>query len=360
MDSTGGQGRGVNQPISREKVLADTKRRLGRFPIEFEEKIPTLDKPLIIESACPGWQPRMWGPPEIYHHLPPGYKEGGVRYPAVPVSIEEQVREDIESVKAGAIVLHHHPRDPETGIMASGTNMTVPLTTEIFDRVFKEVDTVTLQHTSKKNTETGEIDYITHAKEMLERGKGNKYCQLAYVLFSGAYEPQDNRKAAEPTRKGVEWFERNNVKPVYQIYDPSHLVHLKHLLIDSGISRWKPYILSISFGKHDSHTIHKDPWAALQLITNMNIVRETIPDSIVSIHAGGRNWLPMTVLGIMLGADIIRVGIEDCYWMWPHRDEIIQKNTDTVKIAVSIANILGRRVVTDVQEARQILGLRAD
>ena len=38
------------------------------FPVETEPKIPTMDKPLIIESACPGWQ------------------LGEVRFPAVPIA----------------------------------------------------------------------------------------------------------------------------------------------------------------------------------------------------------------------------------------------------------------------------------
>lgn len=344
--------------ISEEGILADTKRRLRMFPIEFEEKIPTLDKPLIIESACPGWQSRMWGPREIYDRLPPGYKEGGVRFPAVPVSIEDQASTDIEAVKAGAIAIHHHPRHPQAGIMISGSKMDPPLLAEIYDRVFEKVDAVTLQHTWRKNQETGEVDYITHTKEMLERGKGNKYCQGSVVLFSGTYETDDTRKASRPTKEGVEWLESHNVKPIYQLFDTYHALHLKHALIDTGISKWKPYVVNVHLGKHHAHTIHKDPWAALQLITNMNMVKETIPDSIIGIYPGGRNWLPITMLAIMLGADIVRVGIEECYWMWPHRDEIIQKNVDTVKIAVKIAELLGRRVVTDADEARKILGLK--
>jgi uncharacterized protein (DUF849 family) len=59
----------------------------------------------------------------------------------------------------------------------------------------------------------------------------------------------------------------------------------------------------------------------------------------------------------MMGAELVRVGIEDCYWMWPHRNDLIKKNSDTVKIAVEIAGILNRRVVTDPKEARSILGM---
>ena len=36
------------------------------------------------------------------------------------------------------------------------------------------------------------------------------------------------------------------------------------------------------------------------------VVKKVIPDCTIGIHAGGRNWLPMTVLGIMLGVDLVQ------------------------------------------------------
>jgi uncharacterized protein (DUF849 family) len=59
-----------------------------------------------------------------------------------------------------------------------------------------------------------------------------------------------------------------------------------------------------------------------------------------------------------MGAQIVRVGIEDCYWVYPHKDEIIKKNSDMVKLTADIANLLGRRVVTDATEARKIMGMK--
>ena len=85
--------------------------------------------------------------------------------------------------------------------------------------------------------------------------------------------------------------------------------------------------------------MNKDPWSYLQLITSINLIKENIPGSIVSVYPGGRNWLPIVTLGILMGVDIVRVGVEDCYWMYPHKNE-------------------RRRVVTDPKEARKILGMK--
>ncbi|MFC1937200.1 3-keto-5-aminohexanoate cleavage protein [Chloroflexota bacterium] len=305
------------------------------FPVTKEARITTMDRPLIIESACPGWQ------------------VGGERFPAVPISIEDQVREISESVKAGAICVHIHPRDPDTGL----SQINPALLKVVMDGVFDSVgDCVTLNH-SWWPTPNDDIDYVRDTQELLEMGHGNKYIQGSVVLPVGwSYGQSKTIFGDEGTAKGLEYLENNRIKPIYQLYDTYSHWHFKHLL-DEGHSTWKPYVMNLHLGKHSSHAIHQDPESYLNLIANVEMVKKTIPDSIIGIYPGGRNWLPILTLGILMGAELIRVGVEDCYWMWPHRDELIKKNSDTVKIAIELANIFGRKVVTDPKEARRILGM---
>jgi len=97
-----------------------------------------------LECARPGWQPRNWGPPRAYTvKKPSGYKKGGVSYPAVPCSVEDQALALIEAVKAGCVALHVHPRDPEDCMSSDAPE----LLAAVYDEVFQEVDAVTLQHT---------------------------------------------------------------------------------------------------------------------------------------------------------------------------------------------------------------------
>ncbi len=317
--------------ISRELFA---ERVSEHFPIEKEPKIPTMEKPVIIESACPGWQ------------------VGGERYPAVPIAIEDQIKETLDSIKAGAIAVHIHPRNPKTG----NAMVDSQLLRKVMDPVFDQVDCVTLNHTWAPEEEA---NFIPDTEELLEMGKGNKYCQGSVVLPIGYLSGGTGAfHSKEAVLTGIKWLEEHDVKPIYQLYDTYVIWGLKQKAFDTGISTWKPYVLNLHLGKHSSHTIHKDPWAFLQLIANYNIVRDTAPDSIVGVYPGGRNWLPILVLGLMLGTQLVRVGVEDTYWVYPHKDEIIRKNSDMVKLTVDIANALGRRVVTDANEAREILGMK--
>ena len=307
------------------------------FPIEKEPRITTMDKPVIIESACPGWQ------------------IGGARFPAVPITIEDQIKEQVDSVKAGAAVVHIHPRDPRTG----EAQMNPRLLKEILDGIFDEVgDFVTVTH-SWYPVPNAEVDYISETAQLLEMGDGNKYVQGAIVIPIGYYTHSGGSHCSpRTTREGVKWMEAHDIKPIYQLHDTYSHLSYKHYLFDEGISNWKPYQLNVNLGKHDSHAIHQDPWSHLQLITSVNTVKATIPESTIGLNTGGRNWLPILNTGILMGVEYFRVGIEDCYWLYPHKDEIIKKNSDVVKMVVDLATLLGRRVVTDPAEARKVLGMR--
>ena len=58
----------------------------------------------------------------------------------------------------------------------------------------------------------------------------------------------------------------------------------------------------------------------------------------------------------LFGAQVIRVGLEDQFYLWPHRDDIPQKASDNVELLVRIIKDLGREVAS-VKEAREITGV---
>jgi len=71
---------------------------------------------------------------------------------------------------------------------------------------------------------------------------------------------------------------------------------------------------------------------------------------------GGRYWLPLTVAAISLGVDVVRIGMEDSVYMYPHTNDYIKGCGQVVEAVAGIAKRLGREVATP-SEAREILGL---
>ena len=355
-----------------DERINEIRKRTGMHPIELEDKIMTLDKPLIIESACSGWQSKYWGPRELYRVEPPGYTgPGTVRFAAIPCSIEEQVREQVEAVKAGATALHTHPRDPETCVCIQGTPEVakkMPILTKIYDGIFKEVDAIPLEHTWKavagppkswgeevNRTLTEGIDYITEVKEFLRLGNGNKYCQGVLVLFppGHSYAPGYDKAVQEAVR----FLEENDIKPIIKVRSSFHVRHMTRMLIETGVMTKKPFVIIHDMGHPYGWPLDMDPWMPIDLISSIMQTKQRIPDSVIGVYSGGRNWLPITMTAILAGVDIVRVGIEDCYWWYPHKDDVIESNVETVKRTVDFCNMIGREVAT-TQQAREIMGIK--
>ena len=323
MDEKEGVVRGTMPPVTVSEAQANRM-----FPVQNEPKIMTMAKPLIIQCSSPGWQ------------------VGGKRYPAVPFSIKDQAQDLADAVHAGAIGLHVHPRNPKNGLAMINS----ALLKEVLDATFDKVgDVVTMSHTWYPRPDTG-VDYIVDTNELLEWGEGNKYCQGSLVL------PFNNR-VRKNVEKGVKWLDEHDVKPLFQLYDTSAQMLFREL-IDSVGGLKEPMSMDINLGKHDSLAIHHDPGSYLNAIANLDNVKQMFPNQFYGWRTGGRNWLPIMTLGIMMGVELVQVGIEDAYWRWPHRDELIESSAESVKWAVDIANVLGRRVVTDASEARKMLGMK--
>ena len=80
--------------------------------------------------------------------------------------------------------------------------------------------------------------------------------------------------------------------------------------------------------------------------------------SLIGLSAGGRNWLPLSVFAILLGVDSVRVGMEDHIWMYPHKNELIERSADETRKIATIARELGRAIATPAQ-ARAVMGMAA-
>jgi len=334
---------------SAEEVVEEMKKI--KEAVLKELKIPTMDKKLIIEASTPGHYPRS-----LWEHF--GIKD------MPPWSLKEQAEAIIGCVKAGAAAVHTHPRNPDTSYcyeFPMGQVQRADLLAKILDIAYEEVDFVPLGHAwlPKNWDPLGEADFITHTKELLELGKGNKYIQ-GNVVPTWIY-PWTRKGllstffSAQALREGIAFLEENCVKPLIAMHI-DHLLWFKISVYDYGVFKTKPHI-NIQEGKHGVNRSFLDPYSYINLINSIELVRRVFPEATIGLHCGGRNWLPMTVLAIMLGVDLVRVGIEDMFWIYPHKDEFIKRPSEAVERVVQIAKLLGREIATPA-DARRILGIK--
>ncbi|MFQ5711249.1 MAG: 3-keto-5-aminohexanoate cleavage protein [Candidatus Geothermarchaeales archaeon] len=268
--------------------------------------------------------------------------------PHIPYSPEEIAKEVIECYREGASIFHIHTRD-ERGFPDEN-----PQTKKkVMDLIFDECpDMISSLHVIHDRT----LDGLDQFKPLIDalHGFGQKYIRLAVtVLDSYTIGPGTVSVSIETASDLVRYLEGLGIKPEFQPFQPGTIQHLKDHILDKGVAKLKPYFININMGKHHSPTVNLDPWSYFDLISAFNQLPR---DSVKGLSVGGRNWLPITVLAIMLGIDVVRIGMEDTLWMYPHKDEIIERNVDVVRKIVSIAEELGREIATP-KAARKILGI---
>lgn len=327
----------------------EMEKILSVHPIEFEERINTLDRPLILENAYPGWQTRLWGPKKMYPKLPVGFEEGGVRYAPVPTTEDEQVNTHVDAVKNGAACIHLHPRanNPEASPLTDPAACA-----RIFDRIFAETDAITLQHTWTMK-ENNLIDYVSEGQEFLRLANGNRYVQGAVVLWPPTDAYPSNYTSE--VQRGVTFMLENKIKPIHKLRSSYAVRKMKRTLIDTGIEP-PPYILVHDMGHPFGWPMDQDPWTSIDIIASLMQTKQRIPEFIIGVYSGGRNWLPIMYTAIMAGVDIVRVGIEDIYWMYPHRDDVVRSNAEALEKVTTFAKLIGREIAS-VPKAREILDI---
>ena len=335
-------------PRSNDEIAAQI---VHNDPIELEPRDRTLDSPVIIEVACPGWQLREWPKEEYYASTPPNYEQGETRYPAVPCSIDDQAREIITAADEGCAASHIHPRDPEDCFAVSDPE----LLTEVYDRIFEETDVVPIQH-SWEYTDDGEIDYVEPAKEVLKLANGsNRYLEGAVVLWPPNHRYTSGYRQA--VQEGVKFYNEHDIKPIHKLRSNFSVRRLHRYLVETGIETEGPHVLIHDMGHPTGWPMDQNPWSPVEMIASLEQTKHRFSDdTVIGVYSGNRNWMPVTMMAILLGVDVVRVGIEDVYWMYPHKDDIARRNIDIVRKITGFCERIGREIASP-EQAREILGI---
>lgn len=302
--------------------------------------VPTMDKPLII-TVCPV-----------------GALVSRRQNPNLPYTPEEIAADAIAAYREGAAVAHLHNRD------ANGKPIT---TTEYLKRTIDliraECPDMIIQPSSCHGYLPGSKQYTLetvkpmvdalHALDMRYM-ESTIYTPVSYYLENLDGSVDITLASESNTVATVRYLQDNRIKPEFMCHNWEGIMNVREWLIKPGILQ-KPYLLSMGPGMHNAAEAHLDPWGLLYVLGMMKMMPE---DTIVGLSAGGRNWLPLSVFAILLGVDGVRVGMEDHLWMYPHRNELIERSADEARKIATIARELGRAIATPGQ-ARAIMGMMA-
>jgi 3-keto-5-aminohexanoate cleavage enzyme len=303
--------------------------------LHLEPQLKTMDRKLIINVA------------------PTGSFTSREQNPLQPYTMEENVKSAVDAAKAGAAIWHVHARE-KSGLPSKDPYVMKETIDRVLDKC-PDLITSVIPYVDYNEVGLGTmkrcIDVLTEA--------GPQYMQTAVLLIQTmAFSEKFTYSVTQNVlTEQVQYLEQHGVRPEFQGHSYSGIKDVIDWLISTGITRPKP-LVNVMMGFHGfSHAspLGNDPWNYVYLMT----MQQTLPaDSIRGVCAGGRNWLPFSTLAMMLGFDMIRVGMEDSVFTYPHRDEKIRTSADAVRKVVTIAESLGREIATPA-EARRIMHLDA-
>jgi len=313
----------------------------------------TMDKKLIITAATSG-----------------GLVDR--RYnPHIPVTAEEVAKETEAAWKAGASIWHMDPRDPETGLTFMPLDKRIKYHRDWCDAVFDVApDIITMVGVTSVRPITlagGLVEEksflaetrVTPIIEPLSKmGPNNRYVEIASTMLLGGATGGTRSLAyynRESVISDVEYFQSKGIKVELGVFNLGNIHEAKQWVIDTGVAK-TPVILSTCWGIHNSFIPHSDLEAFTELLTYTQVIRRLPKGVLWQQMVGGRYWLPMAAASIILGADIVRVGMEDAMYMYPHKNDLMKENGKAVEAVAQIAKYLGREVATP-SEARKILNL---
>jgi 3-keto-5-aminohexanoate cleavage enzyme len=255
--------------------------------------------------------------------------------PGSPSTLEEIIEQSMACVEAGACCLHFHARgETAEDEVRDFHRILDPIKEKYGDDVIFDCSLAT-----RPSFE----DELVLAKAGL--------AELAPVNMSilGMTQPKRLVQAE------FQMLEEHGIKPELAIYCDADIDRAKSWLIEAGIGK-RPYWWDLL----PSYTIGSTPMfdvfgMAESLMYQVRQIRLIDPGAEIMVAGCGRASSSLIAMAIMMGLHV-KVGMEDVYFWWANKDDIMDDNVRSVADTVSMANLLGRRPAT-ANEYRALAGL---
>lgn len=264
------------------------------------------------------------------------------RNPNVPEQPDEIAKAVCDCWNEGACQFHIHARD-KNGIPTGDPRVY----SEIHSKVRALGCDIIIQDTTGTGPQVAEEDKI----RCLDANPKPEVASLDMGTMVRSFGPYAGTGDLRYAKHFEEWAQKMRdagVKPSMEVFNLSHLREVKSLITKGLVD--KPYLVEFALG----HAYHGGVEATPR---HLWMFLEDLPepqDTIWSILAVGKDELPLTTMGMILGG-AIRVGFEDN--LYYRKGEPATSNAQVVARSVRIARELGKEPTTP-NEARKLLGLK--
>ena len=291
-------------------------------------------------------------PPLIICAAITGGVHGKEANPNLPETPEEQVEQTYAAYQAGASMVHAHVRDPDKWWDGSDSVIQYRKVNKMIREACPDIIINNTTGGSFGMTIEQRLACLDAGPEIATLNMGpDMYKTRLKERKSPLPHPRSavNMEGIVPVtyeeiRSFAAGMKERGVKPEMEIYQPGQLWGFFELVEHALIQ--PPYLIQFVTG------YMTNPWATPR---NLITAIEQLPsDAILEISGVGPFQIPMTTLGIIMGAQVVRVGLEDN--IYAKRGELFKNNAEAVEKIVRIAAELNREIAAPSQ-ARKMLGI---
>ena len=292
---------------------------------------------------------------------------GSVHIPTMsdylPITPDEIVEDAVKAWEAGAAIAHIHVRNPETGTPVSDPDLFMEVHTKIKERC----NLVLLPTTGGGMNQTTEEKLIPIKKlepemcsfdpapfnfgifQIAGRFKEFKYeweKEYLELCKNVTFRPTFNDDIIY-----AKTFLEIDTKPEFEIYELGHVSYVKWLMEENLVKT--PVHLQFVFGPMVGWMTP----SVKHLVLIHDEAKEVLGEENFtwSVAAGGRFQIPITTTAIAMGAQNVRVGLEDS--IYAGKGVMAKASADQVIMIKNVAREMSLLPATS-DEAREILGLK--
>lgn len=288
------------------------------------------------------------------HEDTPHLPKFGKRTPYLPITPEQVAEEAYRSYNAGASLCHIHARDPKTmlatpdikvwGEVVARIREKCPIIIEAGGGIGAWVDLNTWQIINASEDQMLNLLNIKPEPDMLTLNMGT------FDMSVGKYGFATFRNSPPFQRKIIQGVKERGWGLELEIWDISHLYNTLALceegVLDQNGTFHIDYPMGVAGGQPAT-------FKQLQYISEEG--KKMFPNSKWQALGIGASEFPIITMAMLLGADSVRVGLEDNIYI--SHGVLAKSNAELVEKAVRIARELDFEIAT-VEEARELLHLK--
>ena len=260
--------------------------------------------------------------------------------PTVPYHPDEIAAEVVRVAQAGAAVAHIHVRD-DNGVKSMSTDK------------FNEVARPTREACRAAgvdillNFTTSGGSYVDDERLAHLYANRPEMCSFdaGTLNWSNSFVFENHPRFLEKLCKAVNELD---IKPEVEVFDGGFMGNTAYYVKKHGLKTPTHYqfIMGVPGGLDGT-------------AKNLAFLVDMLPEGATwSVSGIGKSHMPMLLCGLAMGADGVRVGLEDnVVYRYENGQKVIATNVQLVERAVRLAREAGREIAT-AQDAREILGIR--